>query len=95
MVLFFCFLHVCLLAAGIGAAVAGLWAIAVVVFLAYICVAVALRACVPQQRATLTYREIVDRQAMSGYLPMAKEPPTAAAVEGLSRIPKGKVLFAA
>ena len=62
MVLFF-ILDVGILAVAIGAAVVGLWEIALVDVIVYITVALGLRACaVPARRPSVSYSEIKARQ---------------------------------
>ena len=51
-----------MLVAAIGAAVVGLWAIAVVDVVVVLIVAGGLRVAFPARRAVLTYREILERQ---------------------------------
>lgn len=61
--LIFGILLLAMLVAAIGAAVVGLWAIAVVDVVVVLIVAGGLRVAFPARRAVLTYREIMVRQA--------------------------------
>lgn len=63
MMLVFLIIHFTLLVAAIAAVVFGLWSIALIDLLAYFCVAIGLWALRPEKRATLTYEEIVARNA--------------------------------
>ena len=60
--LIFGILLLAMLVAAIGAAVVGLWAIAVVDVVVVLIVAGGLRVAFPARRAVLTYREILERQ---------------------------------